>query len=236
MRVVWHGAGGPTWVRSDAVGVSAGTGIERPPEAVAVADRYRRRERPVSWLVALLAVAVFLGVYVATSLLPAVGVAAVLLVAMRAPLVQSRGTFRLRTDADPATVRAAFTGPTPPVVALQWGIADAVTMEGGTATYRTSYLFGLRTAVVSVRSHVDALPDGGHRVELDVTLDDAPWATYTATITPTDEGASIDVAYTSERRFGLRRLPQQLVAARYRDAALAAQGYAVVGRNASVGR
>jgi len=45
----------------------------------------------------------------------------------------------------------------------------------------------------------------------------------------------VDVEYMSTRRFGLRRVPQQLLAERYRDAALTAQGYTVVKRDAHFG-
>ena len=59
---------------------------ERPQEALNVAKQYLRRERPLSALVVALAVSVFSGTYLATSLLPAVFVAGILLVAARAPV------------------------------------------------------------------------------------------------------------------------------------------------------
>ena len=209
--------------------------VERPPDARSVAARYHSRERLLSGLVVVLAVSVFLGAYVLTSLLPAVGVAAVLVVAARAPVLQSSGTVRLRTDDDPAAVVDDFAGPTPPVLAFQWGIADTVTTDGSVATYPVSYLFGLRSADVTVQSRTETTPEGDHRVELAVTTNDSPWATYTATVRGTDEHTVVDVEYTSNRRFGLRRVPQQWLATRYRDAALAAQGYTVVERESHFG-
>ncbi|MDS0261089.1 hypothetical protein NDI56_16950 [Haloarcula sp. S1CR25-12] len=201
--------------------------IERPQEALRVARRYLRRERLVSALIVTLVVSLFLGTYVTTSLLPAVVVAAVLVVIARAPILQSTGTVQLRTDDDPETVLDALTGPTPPVLALQWGVADEVVTEDGAPSYPTSYLFGLRSVVPTVRTRAETTPNGQHRVELEITVKGTPWATYTATISDAGEQTIIDVEYTSNRRFGLRRVPQQVLAERYRDAAFAAQGFTV---------
>jgi hypothetical protein len=209
--------------------------IERSQEALNVAKRYLRRERPLSALVVALAVSVFLGTYLATSLLPAVVVAAILLIAVRAPVLQSRGTIRLQTDDDLETVVGEFTGPTPPVLALQWGIANEVATKDSMAIYPVSYLFGLRSAEVVVHTHTDTTSNGGYQIESEVTLNDQPWATYTSTISSTNEHTDIEVVYTSNRRFGLRRIPQQLLAKRYRDDVLTAQGYTVVERDAHVG-
>lgn len=208
--------------------------IERPQEALRVAKRYLRRERFVNALVVTLVVSLFLGAYVTTSLLPAVVVAAVLLVAARAPILRSEGTVQLRTDDDRETVLDTFTGPTPPVLALQWGVADAVTIEESVPTYPTSYLFGLRSVEPTVHTRTESTSDG-ERVELEVRVNDNPWATYVATVSAADGGTLIDVEYRSDRRFGLRRVPQQLLAKRYRDGALRAQGYAVVERDAHFG-
>ena len=209
--------------------------IERPREALSVAKRYLRRERLVSALVVTIVVSLFLGTYVTTSLFPAVMVAAVLVVVARAPILQSMGTAQLRTDDDPETVLDALTGPTPPVLALQWGVADEVTVGDGAPSYPTSYLFGLRSVTPTVRTQAETGSDGEHRVEIAITVNDNPWATYIATIRDADDQTIIDVEYTSNRRFGLRRVPQQLLAERYREAALMAQGYTVVKRDAHFG-
>ncbi|WP_020221750.1 hypothetical protein [Halarchaeum acidiphilum] len=213
------------------------TDVDRSPEARAVAERYLRRERPLTALVVVLVVGIFLAAYAVSSLLPAIAVAVVLLVAARAPLLQSRGTIRLRTDDDPETVAAAFAGPTPPVLALQWGIADNAVPSDGTATYRVSYLLGLRSVEMSVETDAERTSDGAHRVDLAVTANGSAWATYTAMIRPEekDGGTAVEVTYAAERRFGLRRVPQQLVADRYRDEVLAVQGYDVVERDAHFG-
>ncbi|MFC7203107.1 hypothetical protein ACFQJC_06250 [Haloferax namakaokahaiae] len=208
--------------------------IDRPTEAQAVAQRYLTRERRVSALVVVVVVSLFLGTYLTTSLLPSLVVAATLLIVARAPLIQSHGTVRLRTDLDSETVVDSFTGTTPPVLAFQWGIADEIEHGDGTVTYRVSYLFGLRSVEVAVRTETETTPDG-ERIELDITVDGRPWATYTVTVHDDGDETRIDVEYTSNRRFGLRRLPQQFVADRYRDDALTAQGYTVVERDSHFG-
>lgn len=209
--------------------------IERPQSALRVARRYHRRERLLNAFIVVFAVSLFLLTYVVTTLLPAVVVAAALVVIARAPILQSKGTVRLRTDDDIEAVLESFTGPTPPVLALQWGVADAVTIDDGTPTYPTSYLFGLRSVTQTVDTETTTTPDGAQQVEVAVQVNGNAWATYTATLTATGDRTTIDVEYTSNRRFGLRRVPQQLLATRYRDAAIVAQGYTVVERDAYFG-
>jgi hypothetical protein len=53
-------------------------------------------------------------------------------------------------------------------------------------------------------------------------------------IQPVEGGTVVDVETTSDRRFGLRRLPQRVVATRLMPAALEAQGYQIVERDASL--
>ena len=209
--------------------------VDRPREALAIAKRYLRRERPLSALIVVLAVAGFLGTFVATSLVPAVVVGGLLIVVARAPIIESRGTVRLRTDEDAESVVESFTGPTPPILVFQWGIADEILTGDEAVTYRLSYLFGLRSVAVTVETRTDRTPDGGRRIELEVTVGGQPWSTYVVTVDTRENGAVVEYEYTADRRFGLRRVPQRLVAKRYRDEALEAQGYAVVERNEQYG-
>ena len=210
-------------------------GIRRSQEALNVAEQYLRRERPLNALVVVFVVSILLGTYLVSSILSAVIVAAVLLIAVRFPILQSKGISRLRTDDDFETVVDEFTGPTPPILALQWGVADEVTTDGSVAIYSLSYLFGLRSVEVTVHSQTDTAPNGDHLIESEVSVNDQPWATYTSTISTTNEHTVIETEYTSNRRFGLRRIPQQLVANRYADDALTAQGYTVVERDSHFG-
>lgn len=184
-----------------------------------------------SGLLIVLVVSVFLGTYLATSLLPAVLVGAGLVVVTRAPLIQPHGTVRLRTDEQPDAVVESFTSPTPPVLVFQWGIADQITAEDGQVTYRLTYLFGLRSVEVTVSTRTVQVPDGECQVEMEVTVGGQPWSTYVATVDTKHGQTIVEYEYTTNRRFGLRRLPQRYVANRYRDKALRAQGYVVVGRD-----
>jgi hypothetical protein len=217
-----------------------------PSEAAAVARRYRRVERPVSGAVALLVGgACGLALWL-LPLLPALLVAAGVAALVRVPVLRSEGRAELTTDADPGVVRAAFESATPPLLAFQWGIADEVrsTADGGAC--EISYLFGLRSVTMetAVRCGAGDDGDGGTGTVRDgegsddadlglvVTAGGEPWATYSASIARRDDGSVVDVEWTSDRRFGLRRLPQWLVATRYREEALAAQGFAVPERDA----
>jgi hypothetical protein len=208
---------------------------DRPQEALAIAKRYLRRERPLSALIVVLAAAGFLGTFLATSLVPAVIVGVLLIVVARAPVIESRGTVRLRTDEDAEPVAESFTGPTPPILVFQWGLADEIFTRDGTATYRLSYLFGLRSVEVTVDTRTDRTPDGGHRIELELTVGGQQWSTYVVTVDTRGDGTVVEYEYMADRRLGLRRIPQRIVAKRYRDEALEAQGYVVVERNEQYG-
>ncbi|WP_247730566.1 hypothetical protein [Halovivax limisalsi] len=214
--------------------MSSATEIERSQAVLDVTAHYRRRERALSALVVVLVVSLFLGTYLATSLLPAIGVGALSLVSTRAPLFKSSGTARLRTDRHPETVVAEFSSATPPTLALQWGVADAITTEAGVTTYAISSLFGLHSVEMVVDTHTNATPDGAQLIESVVTVDDRPWGTYTSTISRENGQTIIEVDYTSNRRFDLRYLPQVLLASRYRDDVLAVQGYTVVARDTRI--
>ena len=209
--------------------------VERPAPAVSVVQRYHRRERLLSWVVVAVVVGLFLGTYVAASLAPAVVVGVGLLVLLRAPILRPSGTVRLRTEADVATVVDAFRGPTPPVLAFQWGIADEIATGDDGVTYHVSYLFGSRSTTMTVRTRTETTSADARRVELEITANGRPWATYTATVRREDGQTVVDVEYRSDRRFGLRRLPQQRYAERYRDETLTAQGYEVVERDSQFG-
>lgn len=206
-----------------------------PAEAGAVAQRYLRAERFVTTAVAL--TLAFLGgaAVVFLPLLWGLAVALGILALFRLPLLRSELHALLRTDADPEAVREAFTGPTPPPLALLWGIADDVREEGGTAVYDVTYFFGLRSVELRVEREVTETSDGD-RITMAITTNGEPWGTYTATLSEADGATEVAVNVQSDRRFGLRRLPQQLVARRYRDAVLTAQGYEVLGREGSLTR
>ena len=209
------------------------TDIDRPAQAIAVAQRYLRHERPLSALVVVAITAIYLATYLATSLLPAIAVGVALFVAVRAPVLRTHGTMRLQSAADPETVRAAFAGPIPPVLAFRWGIADDIGRETDITTYTVSYLFGLQSVDHTLRTHTETTADAD-RVILKLTANSQQRGTYAVTIRGDGDRTLVDIEYTSDRRVGLRRLPQTLVARRYRDEALAVQGYTVLERNSSL--
>jgi len=210
--------------------VTADDSVAVPDGVAELALRYRRLERPVSGAVALLVGVV--GV-VSLALLPlprGVLVVAVLVVAVRAPVVRRRGRLVLATEMPPDAVAVDLGSATPPVLPFRWGVADTVrrTPDGG--RYEFSYLFGLGS--VTMETAFRRRENGG---ELVVTAADRPWATYDVTTRREDGRTVVDVELTSDRRFGLRRLPEWLVAERYLAAALETQGYTVLERERSVG-
>jgi hypothetical protein len=204
-----------------------------PGDAAAVARRYHRSER-----VATSAVAVTLGVLgglavVFLPLLWGLAIALVVLALARVPVLRSEAHARFRTDDAVEAVREAFTGPTPPPLTLQWGVADEVRQDGDVAVYEVSYFFGLRSVELRVEREVTEVADGTE-ITLTITANGEPWGTYTATVSETAGATEVVVDAQSDRRFGLRRLPQQLVARRYRTATLTAQGYEVLAREGSL--
>ena len=201
----------------------------------AIAERYFRTQALATALLIVFVEGVILGTYLAISFLSAVVVGLLLIVIAWAPVFRTGGTFHLRTDDGPDAVVDTLTGPTPPVLPLHWGMADEVDADGDAVTYRTSFLFGLRTTTVTVRTRTETAPDGTRRVELELEENGDPWATYTADVSGGDGGTDVDVEYASDRRFGVRRLPRALVTGRYREEAFAAQGYTVVERRKEVG-
>ncbi|WP_066413135.1 hypothetical protein [Halorubrum aethiopicum] len=152
---------------------SSNDAAEIPPEVASAVRRYHRVERAVSWLVALLVVAVAAAAFLSLDSLPAVLVAVGVVALVRIPLVSRSGRTRLVADADPSAVVAAFRSATPPVLAFQWAIADEINPDGEDrdgagggdesgerrgsddgpatrATYELSYLFGLRSISMAV--------------------------------------------------------------------------------------
>jgi len=207
---------------------SRSDGIAVPTDAAAVAARYRRIERPISAAVALAVASIAGAAVFLLPLLWALVVVLAVLAAVRFPLVRSGGTTTLATDADPADVRADFESACPPPLAFQWGIADDIERSDDGWNYTITYLFGLRSTRLTVESRPT---DDTADLELVVTAGSRPWATYAVVIDADDDGqTTVEFTVDSDRRFGLRRLPQWFVARRYREAALAAQGYSVVER------
>jgi len=91
---------------------------------------------------------------------------------------------------------------------FQWGIADEITTEDETVTYRLSYLFGLRSVEVTVDTRTDHRSDGDRRIKLELTVSGQPWSTYVVTVDTRNDRTVVEYEYTADRRFGLRCIPQ----------------------------
>jgi hypothetical protein len=207
-----------------------------PSEAAAVARRYQRLERPLVYTVAFLFAGIVGAALFFLPLLVGLLVAVCAAVLMRIPIFRVKGTTQLVSECDSETVRSDFQSATPPVLPFQWGIADDIHTTDDGAIYDFSYLLGLRSASMAVE--IDSkVADGGdmnNDLELFVTENENPWATYVVSIHQHDTETIVDIEWSSDRRFGLRRLPQRWVAERYRTEALTAQGFTVVEREASL--
>jgi hypothetical protein len=196
--------------------------------------QYHRIERIATGSVAIVVSALFLGIYLTSGLLPAVAAAAVSIIIVRTPVFRSSGTVHLQTDKPPETVIEQLIGLRPPILAFQWCVADEIATKTNEAVYSFSYLFGLRSAAMRVHTETETTSEGSDLVELTITINNDPWGTYTATIGGTDAGSIVEVEYSSDRRFGLRRVPQQLLGKQYHDQVLELQGFSVVERERGV--
>ena len=197
-----------------------------------IVRRYHRVERAVSTLFALAVATVAAVAFLSVSVLPALAITLATVAVVRVPVFETGGRVTLDTDATPDAVLADFAGPRPPVLAFQWGPADGVRETDDGAVYDFSYLFGLRSLSMSVTT--EPLADDGQTLELSVSTAGQPWGRYLVRVSETDDGTVVDVEYSAERLFDLRSLPQWILARRYRDAVLDAQGYTVRGRESTV--
>ena len=208
--------------------------IDPPSEPVAIVQRYHRAERPVSWGVSIILIAVTgLALYYLPflqALLVAAGVVAV----ARLPILRSYGTIELAADSDAETVRADFESATPPILAFQWALASDIESVSDGWVYEISYAFGLVTQTLKTEFRPlspKKEEESESNFEILITENGEPWGTYTGFIEEQGEGTKIHIEYASDRRFGLRRFPQWLVAERYRDEALTVQGYSIIKRD-----
>lgn len=211
--------------------------VDIPPEVAAVVQRYHRIERPVSWAMGFSVAAVVVTALFSFPLIPALLVTIGLLVLVRFPVLRSYGAITLEANADIEAVRADFESATPPSLAFQWGLASTIQSVSNGWVYNISYLFGLRTVRMTVEINPLPSSDGESNAEFELvmTANERPWGTYTVSLEERDRTTEIDIEYVSDRRFGLRQLPQWLVAKRYRDEALTTQGYDIVERERNLG-
>ncbi|WP_096395451.1 hypothetical protein [Halorubrum trapanicum] len=134
--------------------------------------------------------------------------------------------------------------------------------DSGTA-YEHPSLLGLRTYSLAVETESDAPVDASAptdssasidasapagasaadgdraaRFLIEGALDGRPWGAYAVAVREAGEGSPgrtvVDVELRSRRRFGLRSVPQALVAERYYADVMGAQGYETVAREVSL--
>lgn len=209
-------------------------GTSDPAAVESVVRRYERTQRVLSLSVAAVSVVAVLAAFVALPYLVALGLSLGALVLLRLPLLTTDGTIRLQTDADLETVRRAFAGETPPILPFHWGLADDIRETDDGAAYEISYLFGRRSITVTVETRAVS-DDPNADLEIDVAEAGQPWGTYSVALEENDETTHVTIDAASDRRFTLNRVPQTIAAARYQQAAYAAQGYAVVEYDRSIG-
>ncbi len=142
--------------------------------------------------------------------------------------------MKLETDVSAETARARFGGAAPRVLAFQWGLANDIRPTSEGWAYDISYLFGLVSITMEVKTsspQSDGENEAHDGFELTVTANGKAWGTYLVSIDEQGRKTAIEIKYESARKFGLRRLPQWLVAERYRHEALAVQGYTIAERD-----
>jgi hypothetical protein len=208
-----------------------------PSEVASIVQRYRRLERPVSWAMGLLVSGTIVAVFFLLSLIPALLVAIGVVLVIRLPAFRSYGTTILETDANSEAVRADFESATPPSLALQWGLASSIQSTSNSWVYNMSYMFGLQSTNMAVELHPHQSDNGEDNIDfkLVVTANERPWGTYTVSIRKQDGKTKVHTEYVSDRRFGLRRIPQWFVAKRYRDETLVAQGFTIIEQDRNLG-
>lgn len=208
--------------------------IDPPSAPVTIVQQYHRAERPVSWGVSIILIAVAVLALYYLPLLPALLVTVVVIALARFPILQSYATIELAADSGIETVRDDFMSATPPILAFQWGLASDIRPISEGWIYEISYAFGLLTQTLEteIRSlSSDSTGETQSEIEILLTENGEPWGTYTVSLEAQGENTRVHIEYASDRRFGLRRLPQWLVAERYRDEALTVQGYSIIKRD-----
>lgn len=210
---------------------------EVPEPVAAVARRYRRIDRlsrvglALVLLLGTLAVALYWSFWHAALL--AVGA----LVLLGRPFLGTAGTARLRTAADLEAVRAEFRGPSPPMLALQWSGAESIrASEDGGGVCEFSYLLGLRSTEMRIDVAERPAGDADAAFDVVVTAGGRPWATYAVELRAEAAATTVDLSWTSDRRFPVVRFLVWPLVHDAQRAAIEAQGYEVVERSVSLRR
>jgi hypothetical protein len=217
--------------------MSATQSVDPPAGAVSIAKQYYRRSRILTYLIAIVVVG-FVGL--SFFLLPFFGwilFAGIIFVMFRFPLFVTGGQMTLETDKAPHTVRAEFESSTPPILPFYWGLADQIESTDGGGRYVINYLGGLQSVELTI--DCQPTPDDAADFQLVVTAADSPWGSYQVNVDETSGAdgptrTTVNIDSEADRQFGLRRLPQQLMANNYRPTAIETQGYDIVEFESSI--
>jgi hypothetical protein len=186
-----------------------------------VAAAYRRRATRDAAVVAsallggclLVALVAPLAVAAATALAATVG--------LYAPVFRPTTTVALADERSPSAVRAALAGEDCPFLAIERGWADGVErVDGGWELDYTT--LGVFRRDVRYEAATD---DGTVRVE--VSVNDAPTATYEAVVKAADGGTRVRATRQRPSRVGLRTVLFERARRGYDRRAYAALGYEV---------
>lgn len=168
--------------------------------------------------------------------LPAIVVIALLIVLLAVPLYKSGGDIELTTGRDADTVADDFAGSVPPILALQAVLADEIRRTETGFEYDLSSALGLWST--TMRIEIDRATDDPDPTKtgftLDVSVGDQSWGTYAVTAREREGKTDVTIEAASNRRFGIRRLPDWVVARRYRDRLFDAQGYTLVAERSAL--
>lgn len=214
---------------------SSAADVSSPVAAVARRYRWIDRLSRAGLLLALL-----LGVLAVAhrwSIWPAALLAAGALVLLGAPLLGTEGTARLQTTADLEAVRRELRGPTPPMLALQWSGAESIRAsedDGGVCEF--SYLFGLRSTQMRIGVEERPADDADAAFDVTVAAGGQPWATYAVALRAEEGITTVDLSWTSDRRFPITRFLAWPLVHDAQRAAIEAQGYEVVERSVALRR
>ncbi|ERG96028.1 hypothetical protein [Haloquadratum walsbyi] len=205
--------------------------LGRSGKASMVVTQYYRRSRVLTYLVGITVVGSVGASFALLSFYEWLLCGITVFVIFQSPVFTTDGHIALVTNKAPEAVSKEFQSPMPPILPFHWGLADQIEATDDGGHYVIRYLLGLQSIEMTVKCQ--PAPNDPADVKLIVTVGDSSWGNYHVNIDTTDTTdnymqTTVDITVETNRRFGLRRLPQQLIADKYRPTALEAQGYDIV--------
>lgn len=213
------------------VGVVNDVPMQSTPELHTVLRRYQRLERYCRVGLGVIVGGLVLAGFTLTSSMLGLLIALGVIVSLYLPLFQPQSETRLRSRHAPEEVADQWHGPRPPILAVQWGLADDIIHNNGRwVVYTFSRFGGLRSAHMTVEH---ATLDESS-VTVTVSVDGHPWGMYHVEWAVARDETIVSVTSRPVRAFGLKFIPQWIAANQVYEAILAAQGYAVMERTQTV--